>query len=139
MEVLSFNDRYVLSTGEDDPKSNELVRFSLDGKFVDGTGEPVNDYLDSLREQGYEGASVKKYLAIYGMLEHEDMSEIVQIQVPPTSVSRFTRHQINEGVRISRLRAQGQEVVESSRIKLTQFKQKGKSSQYAMIDFSSAD
>jgi hypothetical protein len=151
VEMFSYNERFVVSAGEDSPEANDLVRFSLDGIRLDlqdgeeGEGQLVSEYLAELKED-YPNASSRKYLAIYGMLDHEEMNEMVEIQVPPTSVPRFNRLQINTGIILSRLRKKAEQagedpsaIEESPFIKLTQVKRKGKTAQYAMIEFTAGE
>lgn len=148
IQLMSWNERYTVTAGEDNAEANEKVRFSLDGKTIDGTGESVTEYLKVLREvDGYENASVKKYYALYGFLMQTSAPDakgypkvvdvdpvdraIVSIQIPPRSVSLFTRYQITTGVKVS------QGLIEpSDEIVLTQGKQAGKTKDYANIQFS---
>lgn len=148
IQLMSWNERYTVTAGEDNAEANEKVRFSLDGKTIDGTGESVTEYLKVLREvDGYENASVKKYYALYGFLMQTSAPDargypnvvdvdpvdraIVSIQIPPRSVSLFTRYQITTGVKIS------QGIIEASdELVLTQGKQAGKTKDYANIQFS---
>lgn len=148
LQLMSWNERFTVSPGVKNSEADEKVRFSLDGKTIDGTGESVADYLKVLREvDGYTEASVKKYYSMYGFLmqtsapdakgypvitdiEAVDRS-IVSVQIPPRSVSQFTRYQLESGIKIS----QGL-LAESDEITLTQGKQSGKTTDYANVAFS---
>lgn len=145
IQVMSFNERFICSPGKQDAESNELVRYSLDGKTIDETGESCADYIKKLQEvDGYEDAALKKYLNIYGFLvataetEKADFVEIapedrdiVSIQIPPRSFGKFTRFQIEDGVKVSQGILQPTDVVV-----LTQNKVKGKTTNYAEVTFS---
>lgn len=140
LKLMSWNERYILTAAEDSDEANALTKYSLDGKTVDGSpGQSTADYIAYLKDtEGYENASMKKYYSVYGFLteangeaiDPEEQS-IVSIQVPPRSVSLFTRYQIERGVKI----AQG--VVQPSDVLvMTMAKAKGKSKAYASIVFS---
>lgn len=142
IQLMSYNDRFICSPGKQDAESNDLVRYSLDGKTIDGTGELCADYIKKLVEvDGYEDASLKKYLNLYGFLvaveEKGELKEIdpadreiVSIQVPPRSYSKFTRFQIEDGVKVSQGILQ-----ETDTVVLSQAKVKGKTTTYAEITF----
>jgi Fe-S-cluster formation regulator IscX/YfhJ len=139
LKLMSWNERFIITPGVDNDEANALVAYSLDGKTIEATGQSTADYLKYLMEtEGYKEASIKKYYAIYGFLvesngaavDPEDQS-IVSIQVPPRSVSLFTRYQIERGVKIS------QGIVQpSDLLVLTMVKAKGKTKNYASIAFS---
>lgn len=148
VQVMSYNERYVVSPGVDDDEASKLVKFSLDGVNLDDGSGTVVDYIKQLKDvDGYENAASKKYLAIYGFLvasaETENSSfveidpadrEIVNVQVPPRSFGKFSRYQIEQGVKIS------QGVVQpTDLLTLTQGKVKGKTKTYAEITFSRGD
>lgn len=142
LQLMSFNERYICSPGKQDAESNELVRYSLDGKTIDETGESCADYIKKLQEvDGYPDASLKKYMTLYGFLVATEVKgelveipaedrEIVSIQVPPRSVGKFTRFQIEDGVKVSQGILQPTDV-----LVLTQGKVKGKTTTYADITF----
>lgn len=139
LQLMSFNERYAITPGVQDDDATQHVRYSLDGKTIDGTGESVLDYLKVLREvEGYTNADVKKYLALYGFLVKQDDTvidpadrQIVEIQVPPMSVAYFTRFQIETGVKISQGVLQASDLIG---IKVE--KAQGKTTKYAAIKFS---
>lgn len=140
IQLMSYNERFVVSPGVQDDDATAFVKYSLDGKTIDGTGESVADYLKMLREtEGYKEASCKKYLAIYGFLTEAKGKEIpevdrqiVELQVPPMSVAFFTRHQIESGVKISQGIIPATDILVCRREKVD-----GKSTKYASIKFSS--
>ena len=142
IQIMSWNERFVVTPGVQNAEANEKVRYSLDGKVLDD-GTLVTDYLKVLREvDGYDKAALKKYLTIYGFLAGNEVKgemvdidpaerEIVSVQVPPRSLPLFTRYQIETGVKVS----QGV-IAESDELVLTQEKVKGKTTTYASIKFS---
>lgn len=139
LKLMSWNERFIVSPGVDNAEANEKVRYSLDGVTIDGTGESVAEYLKVLKEvDGYDEAAVKKYYTLYGFLTEKDGvpvdpvdQEIVAVQVPPRSVSLFTRYQIEQGVKIAT-----KVVQPTDELFLIQEKIKGKSKTYASIKFS---
>lgn len=144
LQIMSWNERFIVTTGEDNDEANALTRFSLDGKVIDGTGQLVPEYIAHLVAEGYEDSCSKKYLSLYGFLvatwpngQLEDIPPadraIVNVQIAPRSVSQFTQFQITHGVKVS----QGI-VGETDLLLLTQEKKDGKTKKYASIKFAAA-
>lgn len=135
LQILSWNETHSVSPGGPiTPESTKLVRYSLDGLVIDETGESTHDYVKRLIEvEGYTDASIKKYVALYGMVvggTHE--GRMVSVQIPPRSVAKFSGYRIEQGVKI----ASGQVEAGADIIKLTQIKVDGKSAKYAAVQFS---
>jgi hypothetical protein len=122
LELLSFHDSWTISPGSDDDESKDFVRYSLDGKTIDGTGESVDDYLQKLKEvDGYEKANKKRYLILAGIINDcdkakEKISSIVQCSLAPQSAKTFNNYHMQRSVQVVR----GTAVVEGSQqIKIT--------------------
>lgn len=139
LELMSWNNRFVASPGTQDADAAEYVRYSLDGKTIEGTNDDIMDYVKQLKEvEGYKDAALKEYLTLYGFLTHANGKDIdmvdrsiVAVQVPPQSRALFTRYQIETGVKIS------QGVMEATpTLVLRQEKQQGKTTKFAIIRFS---
>lgn len=135
LQILSWNETHSVSPGGPiTPESTKLVRYSLDGITIDETGESTAEYVKFLKEsEGYFEASIKKYVALYGMLvggAHE--GRMVSVQIPPRSVAKFQGYRIEHGVKV----ASGQADANSDVVKLTQIKVDGKSTKYAAVQFS---
>lgn len=143
IEVMSWNERFIVTAGDDSDAANALVKFSHDGINLDDGSGTCKDYVKVLKEtHGYENADIKKYYNIYGQLCATSTDgkltavdaverEIVSIQIPPRSVSKFKGHQINDGMKVSRGL-----LPESAFIQLSQEKVKGKARAFALINFS---
>lgn len=110
LELLSWNLRYIVTPGVDNEEANSLVRYSNDGLTISGTGESVVDYVKQLKDvEGYEKASVKTYMDLWGNLASEgDGPEIdpadrqmIVVQLSPQSMSQFKALQMVRGVKIS--------------------------------------
>lgn len=116
MTLISFNDLYVITTGEDDEASNSLVRYSLDGSTIDSTGEAVSDYIQRLKDvEGYEGAEMKRYCELVGILNSSDvesdhLGNMVQISLSPQSRKAWEAYRLQRSVKIR----MGKETVEGS-------------------------
>lgn len=142
IEVMSYNARFVASPGTDDEAAKKLVRYSLDGKTIDSSGDDngmsVHEYIRELKEvHGMKDAALKEYQAIYGFLTYandadiapEDF-EIIALQVPPQSRALFTRHQMTHGIKVQRGTVQPSDIVVCR-----QSKQKGGNKTFALINF----
>ena len=112
VEIMSYNPRWVISTGEKKEKNaetNDFLRFSYDGK-VTTKGENVETYIDSLKAQGFKNASAEQYLDIYGLLVWsskggdvpEDTPKFINVQCSPTSRGAFVTFTKVQGVLASR-------------------------------------
>jgi len=103
VSIVSFNDRFAVSPNDNDAPNN-LCKFSFDGEVcTDGT--LVRDHLETLREEGWNKAAVKKYLDVIAILgnaeeETEEIGNIVVLSLSPQSVKAFTRYRLGVSVRI---------------------------------------
>lgn len=109
IQMLSWNNRYIVASGSTDAEAKEFFKVSYDGvTCTDGTA--VDEYLKWLKEvKGYEKASKKTYIDLWGYLIAangkdlaEDDCKTVQVQVAPFSVSKFHAYQLDAGIRASR-------------------------------------
>jgi hypothetical protein len=122
MELLSYHDSWTISPGSDDDEAKELVRYSLDGTTIDGSGESVDAYIQRLRDvDGYEKASKKKYLILAGIINDCEKSKdkvgsIIQMSLSPQSAKTFNNYHMQRSVLVSRgtLEAEGSQVVKVS-------------------------
>lgn len=93
--LLSWNDRFVVSPGENGAEAKEHARYSLDGETTT-KGENVREYLAKLQnEMGYAKASVKNYVDLFGILEasgkaSDHVGSTVTVSLSPDSVKAFT-------------------------------------------------
>jgi hypothetical protein len=114
MELLSFQDQWVVSPGGDDKdkeKNKEFVRYSNDGKTTT-QGEDVDDYLAKLLATGFPDAKKSERSVICGALVDigvkgkKDLPELantlVQINLPPTSKAAFKRYQMDQAFKIGK-------------------------------------
>lgn len=108
ISLLSYHDEFVISPGEDSDEATKAVRYSLDGVTIEGTGESVETYLEKLRTvDGYENASVKRYVQLIGILERSDkkssyLGNMVQVSLSPQAAKAFDAFMLQESVKASR-------------------------------------
>lgn len=94
LNLLSWNNRYVVSPGENGEKAKEFARYSLDG-VTTSKGEDVKTYLHNLQTvEGFGKASVKTYLDLFGILEASEklskhLGAAVTVSLAPDSVKAF--------------------------------------------------
>jgi hypothetical protein len=95
VQIQSWNFVTLVTAGEkDNAEANALIRNSYDGiNLINGQGL-VTEYVTELKSQGYNKASAKRYIEIYGTvletgkngpIAKEDRVPLSQISVPPTS------------------------------------------------------
>ncbi len=144
LELLSFQDQTVVSPGVDGAAAKEHVRYSDDGVNT-SKGENVTQYLADLKASGFEKANLSRRVVIVGSLfdpgskgsKIDGMKDkLVQINLPPSSVSGFNRYQADQAFKIAR----GLAAVEgSTRMKITcSIKTKGDNT-WTVADFSRYD
>lgn len=95
-ELLSWQDSFVVSTG-DDKSPKELIKYSDDG-IVCADGTPVQEHLQHLRELGYTKASLKQRAVVVGSMiscqkagELEE-DELVQFDLSPQTRASFMNY-----------------------------------------------
>jgi hypothetical protein len=127
LELLSFHDSWTISPGSDSDEAKPLVRYSLDGKFIDGTGESVTEYLENLKTvEGYDKANVKRYLILAGIIDDcekakEKVGSIVQVSMAPQSAKTFNNYHMQRSVLVSRgaLPADGSQLIKITAVGAT--------------------
>lgn len=111
LEILSFQDQWVVSPGVDGDEAKEHVRYSDDGKTTT-QGEDVDTYLKQLKESGFPEAKKSERLILVGALidigvkgkkDLPDLQDtLVQINMPPTSKATFKRYQLDQAFKIAK-------------------------------------
>jgi len=125
LDLVSYNDEFVVSPGDDSAEAKKHVRYSADGKTINETGEDVAEYLKHLREvEEYPKANVKQYLQLVGILtasekESEHKDGMVQVSLSPQSRKLFEGFQIQQGVKVLMGTAPAVEEGKSPKIRLT--------------------
>jgi hypothetical protein len=111
VELVSFNDEFVLTPGVDNADAKELVAYSADGLTVDGDGRSCEEYLRFLREdQSYETAKMKQYTQLVGLLLEakkgdkavptELIESLVLVSLSPQSKKNFDGFRVQEAVKV---------------------------------------
>lgn len=143
IELVSFNDRYVLTPGVDGEEAKKLVKYSYDGVHVaDDSGMLVKDYIDFLKEEGYPRAEAKRYIDLWAMLMSsdktgdiaEDDRELVQVQLSPTSVKEWSKMLLQASIKANRLKKELHPF-----LKLTADKREFNGNKFATIKFAVAN
>ena len=107
VRMLAWDDSYQIGPGVDGSKAKDFVGFSKDGKTVDSVigedlrhfvGKPVTEYLDFLRNEGYDKAESKRYVhTACAVLDSEDGThepgQIVQVTLSQSSLPSFSAYQ----------------------------------------------
>lgn len=110
IKLLSWNKRWLASPGSDDKEAKDYVKYSTDGVYVQGSGQKMVDYVEQLKTvEGYDQASIKEYIAVWGFLmnaEGKDIPEadqcMVELQCSPQTAGQFKRHQIEHGMKVAK-------------------------------------
>ena len=98
-ELLSWQDSFVVSTG-DDRSPKDLIKYSDDGVTC-SDGTVVQEHLHHLRELGYNGAALKKRAVVVGSIlscqkpgEIEE-DELVQFDLSPQTRAAFMNYALS--------------------------------------------
>lgn len=67
-ELVSFNHRWAIGTGENDKEAKDFFRVSLDNETISGEGTLVTDYLNTLRAKGFAKAKKSPYMDLWGFV-----------------------------------------------------------------------
>lgn len=119
-EVVSISPRWVVGSGENDKEAKDFFRVSFDNKTISGKGGSIDDYLESLKAQGFEKAKKSNYLDIFGFVVSSqkkgdvpaDQRELSCLQCSPTSMGAFTAFATTRGLLESKGVAKPIEVIE---------------------------
>ena len=119
-ELISFNHRWTVGTGESDTESKEKFRVSIDGKTLSGSGDDLHAYLESLKAEGYSKAKISPYIDLWGFIVWSekngdvpvDASELCRVQCSQTSMGAFTAFATTRGLLESKGLAQPIDVIE---------------------------
>lgn len=142
-ELISYNERIAVVPGVDGADAKKKVRYSYDGKTIRDEDLSVEEYLASLKDAGFEKASIKKYLEVWGMVVRKmdakgvwtdipvDKQEIVQLQLSPQSVTRWKAFQVQFGMKISKGLVKFNGV-----LRVTQLDGERDGNEYGYMDFS---
>lgn len=104
--LISFNNQFVITPGEDSDEATKLVKYSSDGVTIDETGQSVADYIKYLVDvEGYKDASSKHYLELVGILnsaekDTEHLGNMVQLSLSPQSRKSFEAYRLQKSVKI---------------------------------------
>lgn len=141
IHILSYNKRWLVTPGVEGEEAKALLRTSYDGETLENDPRDIREYLQFLADEGYEKASSRQYIDIWGYIVNtdkggeiaEDDYEFVQVQLSPSSVKEFTAFQIQQGLQAG---LRKREV--SSTVRATIEKREYGGNRYASIKFSSA-
>lgn len=126
-EIVSISPRWTIGTGENDAEAKDFFRCSYDGRLISGETISVDDYVESLRAQGFVKARKTEYLDVWGFVvwseKHGeipvDQRELACLQCSPTSKGAFVAFSTTRGLLESRGVAQPLDVVEVHAMKRT--------------------
>lgn len=96
-EIVSWNNRWAIGTGENDAEAKEYFRVSYDNHTISGEDTLVSDYVESLKAEGFTKARVSPYLDVWGFVTWSekggdvpaDERELCILQCSQTSLGAF--------------------------------------------------
>lgn len=109
-EMVSFNHRWAIGTGENDAEAKDFFKISYDNETISGSGESVQEYMESLKAQGFDKTKKSPYLDIFGFITWTEKGgavavedrEICILQCSQTSLGAFTAFATTQGLLQSR-------------------------------------
>ena len=138
-ELISFNHRWTVGTGETDSESKEKFRVSYDQKTLSGSGDDLHAYVESLKAEGYSKAKISPYIDLWGFVVKSerkgnvpvDERELCRVQCSQTSAGAFVAFSTTRGLLESKGLAQPLDVIE-----ITAMKRVSGSNKYTNFQFS---
>ncbi len=105
-ELISFNYRWAIGTGENDKESKDFFRISYDNDTLSVDGMKISDYLDVLRGQGFKRAKKSPYMDLWGFVIWSsktgaipvDERQLACLQCSQTSMGAFTAFSTTRGL-----------------------------------------
>lgn len=111
IQIVSYSPSWTVTPGVDGKEGKEHVRFSDDGKVTNPAGDAdqfagtaLDEYREHLVSLGFEKASIKEYLVVYGLAldcEEADFAhknEMVALSLAPESRKKFDSYKINRAI-----------------------------------------
>lgn len=87
--IIMDKRKTFLFRGIEDRDSDPELAYSDDKEHINMTGEPVADKIAEWKEKGWD-VEIKDYFIVMGKMVGGDLDgEIIQIQIPKTSIGRF--------------------------------------------------
>lgn len=105
-ELVSFNPRWAIGTGENDKEAKDFFRVSLDNETISGEGTLVTDYLNTLRAKGFAKAKKSPYMDLWGFVTWSsktgaipvDERQLACLQCSQTSMGNWTSFCTSRGL-----------------------------------------
>ncbi len=105
-ELVSFNHRWAIGTGENDKEAKDFFRVSLDNETISGEGTLVTDYLNTLRAKGFAKAKKSPYMDLWGFVTWSsktgaipvDERQLACLQCSQTSMGNWTSFCTSRGL-----------------------------------------
>lgn len=100
MQVISWQDGWDLSPGEDTDEAKKAVAYSDDGVSVKGTGMLCVDYMQELREKGFKNAKMTHKCTLVGILEAAEkntsyLGKTIQVSLSDQARKTFDRYRMD--------------------------------------------
>jgi hypothetical protein len=141
VELMSWQEVWQASPGgENNAVTKKLVRYSDDGRTINGTNEDIKDYTAGLIQAGHPKAKLSmRVVLVFSVLESTPdprgkaaAGQLFQLSLAPTSVSKFTAHSIRQAMNL----AQGSIKEETAHhMRLTVDSAKNGDNDYAVVKF----
>lgn len=120
LEIVSFNHRWVVGTGENDAEAKDFFKVSYDNKTISGSGDDFHAYLEKLKAEGFNKAKISPYLDVFGFVVWTekkgdvpvDERELCCLQCSQTSLGNFTAFCTTRGLLESKGVAKPIDVIE---------------------------
>ena len=109
LELLSYQDNFAISPGEDGEDAKQALRYSDDG-ITCTTGEDVKEYLKALQDADFPKTQLKQRCVLVvnlisaskGDKVAQYFDNLYQIDLPPSSKAKFDSHRHQVSFKVSR-------------------------------------
>lgn len=138
-EIVSWNKRWAIGTGENDAEAKNYFRVSYDGETISSDGSSVVDYIEGLKAEGFKKAKMSPYVDVWGFVTWAekggdvpvDERELCILQCSQTSMGAFVSFCTTRGLLESKGMAQ-----QLSEVEVTAMKRQNGSNKYTNFAFS---
>lgn len=105
IRIVSFNNRWLVATGENDQESKGKIRNSYDKVNLDGEDMTVDEYVAELRAEGYKKTKVEPYIDLWADIVWTEAKgdipaaeqQLTRLQLSKTSSGNFSYFCGNRG------------------------------------------
>jgi len=146
MTLVSWQDNWDVSPGEDSEEAKALVKYSDDGIVLnDGTNMLVTDYVNQLKAADWKNANIKKKATLVGILEGAEngthpvvaalLGNVVALSLSSQGRKTFDRYRFDRTIKIQMGKASPEG---AEKVTITAHAKKNGKNNYTLLEVTAA-